>query len=143
TRSPSLTGTFGSSAAEIVACYQAQNEPAGAECALQRSADLRFSDARVVAHRDFNYRISAESAFEDHFNRPAISGLFKGERTEHIGAGGAKRAQITDFQSIYKINQPSSEAIAKHLVPRQCASRISLVQSRTESDVGAAIDDRR
>ena len=65
---------------EIIAHYQAENEPSGADRALQRTADLRFSDTRVVADRDFNHAESSEGAFEDHLNRPAIGGLFEGER---------------------------------------------------------------
>ena len=82
---------------EIIAHYQAENEPGGAERALQRAADLRFSDTRVVAHRDFNHAESTESSFEDHLNRPAVGGLFEGERAEYICAACAKRAEITDL----------------------------------------------
>src|SRR2546429_9216708 len=69
-----------SSVPEIIAHYQAENEPSGADRALQRTADLRFSDTRVVAHRDFNHAACSEGAFEDHLNRPAIGGLFERER---------------------------------------------------------------
>jgi hypothetical protein len=53
----------GSAVPEIIAHYQAENEPSGAERTLQRTADLRFSDARVVADRDFNHAESGEGAF--------------------------------------------------------------------------------
>ena len=66
--------------AEIIAHDQAENEPTGADRALQRTADLRFSDTWVVAHGYFNHAESSQSAFEDHLNRPAIGGLFEGER---------------------------------------------------------------
>src|SRR5882724_6844454 len=69
-----------SSVSEIIAHYQAENEPGGAERALQRTADLRLSDTRVVAHRDFNHSESGQGAFEDHLHRPAIGGRFEGER---------------------------------------------------------------
>ncbi len=85
-----------SSTPEIIAHYQAENEPTGADRALQRAADLRFSDTRVVAHRNFNHAVSSQSAFEDHLNRPAIGRLFEGERAQHICAASAKRAEITD-----------------------------------------------
>src|SRR6266571_3907157 len=75
-----LTVMSGPSTSEIIAHYQAEDEPSGADRALQRTADLRFSDTRVVAHRDFNHAESSEGAFEDHLNRPAIGGLFEGER---------------------------------------------------------------
>src|SRR6266496_1094530 len=87
----------GFSSPEIIAHDQAENEPACAERTFQRAADLRFSDARVIAYRDFNHAESSEGAFEDHFNRPAIGGLFEGERAQYICAGSAKRAEIINF----------------------------------------------
>src|SRR5262249_45835558 len=69
-----------SSPPEIIAQYQAENEPRGAERALQRAADLRCSDTRMVAHRDLDHAKSGQAAFEDHLNRPAVSGFFECER---------------------------------------------------------------
>ena len=66
-----------------------------ADRALQRTADLRFSNTRVVAHRDFNHAESSQHAFKDHLNRPAIGGLFEGERAQYVCTGGAKRAEIS------------------------------------------------
>src|SRR5947209_10045787 len=86
-----------SSVPEIIAHYQAENEPGGADRALQRTADLRFSDTRVVAHRNFNHAESGEGAFEDHLNRPAIGGLFERERAQYIGAASPKRTEVADF----------------------------------------------
>ena len=97
TRASRCTWCPGSSVPEIIAHDQAENEPGGADRALQRAADLRFSDTRVVAHRNFNHAESSEGAFEDHLNRPAIGGFFEGERAQYIGAGSAKRAEISDF----------------------------------------------
>jgi hypothetical protein len=48
---------------KIVTHDQAENEPARAHRALQRTADLRFSDARVVAYRHFNHAVSRDGAF--------------------------------------------------------------------------------
>jgi len=70
----------GRSVPEIIAHDQAKNEPTRADRALQRTADLRFSDTSVVAHRDFHHAESGQGAFEDHLNRPAIGGLFECER---------------------------------------------------------------
>src|ERR1700730_7679112 len=53
----------GSSVPEIIAHYQAENEPSGADRALQRTADLRFSDTRVAADRDFNHAVPGQGAF--------------------------------------------------------------------------------
>src|SRR6266404_5780606 len=69
-----------SSAPKIIAHNQTKNEPTGADRAFQRTADLRFSDAWVVAQRNFNHAVSSQRAFENHLNRPAIGGLFEGER---------------------------------------------------------------
>src|SRR3954463_1537153 len=63
------------SAPEIIAHNQAENAPTSTERTLQRAADFRFSDTRVVAHRDFDDAKSSQSAFEDHLNCPAIGGL--------------------------------------------------------------------
>src|SRR5437868_11464081 len=121
---------------EIIAHYQAENEPSGADRALQRTADLRFSDTRVVAHRDFNHAESSQGAFEDHLNRPAIGGLFEGEREQYVCAASAKRAEITDFQSIEKPDQARGETIPKHLMPRQRPMNALLSQARTQRNIG-------
>src|SRR5579859_2463098 len=70
----------GRSTSEIITHDKAENEPSGAYRALQRTADLRFSDTRVIAHRDFNHAEARQGAFQDHLNGPAICGLFEGER---------------------------------------------------------------
>src|SRR5205814_3841107 len=86
-----------SAVTEIIPRYQAENEPGGADRTLQRAADLRFSDTRMVAYRDFNHAEARECAFENHLDRPAIGGLFEGERAQYIGTASAKRAEIADF----------------------------------------------
>src|SRR2546423_12260962 len=86
-----------SSVPEIIAHNQAENEPSGADRALQRTADLRFSDTRVVAHRDFNHAESSQRAFKDHLNRPAIGGFFERKHAQYICPPSAKGAEITDF----------------------------------------------
>src|SRR5207253_5054937 len=133
----------GSSMPEIIAHDQAENEPSGADRALQRTADLRFSDTRVVAHRNLNHAESSEGAFEDHLNRPAIGGLFEGERAQHICAGSAKRTEIGDFYSIEKPDQAGGETIPKHLMPRQRSSRTPLLEAGTERDVRTPLNDWR
>ena len=74
-----LAVVSGSAMPEIISHYQAENEPTGADRAFQRATDLRFSDTRVVAHRDFNHAESCQGAFQDHLNRPAVGGLFERE----------------------------------------------------------------
>src|ERR1700731_1637280 len=133
----------GSSLPEIIAHYQAENEPGGADRAFQRTADLRFSDTRVVAHRNFNHAESGQGAFEDHLNRPAIGGLFEGECAQHICAGSAKRTEIGDFYSIEKPDQAGGETIPKHLMPRQRSSRTPLLEAGTERDVRTPLNDWR
>src|SRR5262245_11179217 len=71
----------GSSVPEVIAHYQAKNEPGRADRALECTADLRFPDARVVAHRHFDHAESPQGAFENHLDRPAIGGLFEGDAT--------------------------------------------------------------
>ena len=104
---------------EIIAHDQAENEPAGSDCTLQRPADFRFANTRVVAHRNFSHAVSGQGALEDHLNRPAIGGFFECERSQDIGAASTKRAEIADFQSIQKPDQASRETIPKRLMPRQ------------------------
>src|SRR6266567_7096918 len=108
----------GFSMPEIIAHDQAENEPSGPERALQRTADLRFSDTRIVAHRDFNHAESSQGAFEDHLNRPAIGDLFERERAQHICAASAKRAEISNLQAMQEPNQAGGETIPKYLMPR-------------------------
>src|SRR5438094_8172816 len=120
---------------EIIAHYQAENEPTGADRALQRTADLRFSDTRVVAHRDFNHAEASERAFQDHLNRPAVSVFFECERAQYICAGSAKRTEVGDLQSVQNSDQAGCETITNPLMPRQRLCRISLVQARAERDI--------
>src|SRR5262249_15547542 len=70
----------GSSAPKIIPHDQAEDEPTRAERTLQRTADLRFPDTRIIARRDFNDAESRQGTFEDHLNCPAIGGLFESER---------------------------------------------------------------
>src|SRR5262249_17865825 len=70
----------GSSAPKIIPHDQAEDEPTRAERTLQRTADLRFPDTRIIAHWDFNDAESRQHTFEDHLNCPAIGGLFESER---------------------------------------------------------------
>ena len=44
---------------KIIPCHQAENEPGSTDRPFERAADLRFSDTRIVAHRDFNHAESA------------------------------------------------------------------------------------
>src|SRR5579864_897519 len=104
---------------EIIAHDQAENAPGGSDSALQCAADLRFSDARVVAHRDFNHAESSQGAFDDHLRRPAVGGLFQGERAQYICAAGAKRAEISELHAIQEPDEAGGETISKRLMPRQ------------------------
>src|SRR4029077_11797500 len=66
----------GASVSEIIAYYQAENEPTGADRAPQGTADLRFPNTRVVAHWDLNHAESGQRAFQDHLHRPAVRSFF-------------------------------------------------------------------
>src|ERR1700733_7856527 len=129
--------------AKIISRDQAEDEPRGADRALERAADLRFSDTRIIAHRDFNHGESSQGAFEDTLNRPAIGGLFEGERAQHIGAASAKRTEITDFQSIERPDQSGGETIAEHLMPGQRTVRTRFPQAGAERDVRTSLNDWR
>jgi len=128
---------------KIIAHYQAENEPGGADRALQRTADLRFSDTRVVAHRDFKHAESSQGPFEDHLNRPTVGGLFEHERAQYVGASGAKWAEIPNVYSIEKPDQAGGQTIPKHLMPRQRSSRTLPLQAGTERDVRTPLRDWR
>src|SRR5579871_228323 len=132
---------------EIILHDQAENEPRRSHCPLQRAADLGFSDAWVVAYRDFNHAVSSQGAFEDHLHRPAIRSLLERERAQHIGAASAKRAKVADLDSIQKPDHASGETIPKRLMPGQSSSRTRSVQARTERNIRApsrwTINDRR
>src|SRR6516164_2175184 len=86
--------------AEIISYDQAEYEPSGSDRALQCAADLRFSDARVVADGDFNNAESRQGAFQDHFNGPAVGCFFERKRSKLICARGAKRAEICNLQAV-------------------------------------------
>jgi len=62
---------------------------------------------------------------------------------QYIGAGSAKRTQITDFYSIQNPNQARGETITKRLMPRQRPSRTPPVQAGTERDVRTPLDNWR
>ena len=132
-----------SSAPEVIAHNQAENEPSGTHRALQGTAYLGFSDTRVVAYGNFDDAKSGQCAFEDHLNCPAIGGLLQSERAQYIGAGSAKGAEIADVYFVEKPDQASGETIPKHLMPRHCPSRVLLVQAGTERDVRAPLRDWR
>src|SRR5207302_9540429 len=85
---------------EIIAHDTAQNEPRSRDRALNRTADFRFADTRMIAHRNFNNPKSGDSAFQDYFHSPSVRGLFDGQSAKHIGARGAKRPQISDLHAI-------------------------------------------
>src|SRR5207248_1526427 len=114
---------------KIITHDQAENEPTRPQCALQCAADLRFSDARIIAHRNFNQAISGQRTFENHLNRPAISGFFEGKRAQYVCSGGAERAEVAYLETIKNPNQKSGEMIAKCLMPGQRPIRISLMQT--------------
>src|SRR5207248_10588463 len=107
----------------------AQDEPSSPNRALQRTADLRFSDTRVVAHWDFNHAETSQRAFEDHLNRPPIGGFFQRERAKYVGAAGAKRPEIAEFYSIEKPDALGGETTTNPLSRRQHRDRTSAVEA--------------
>src|SRR5689334_15274464 len=103
---------------KIIAHDPAQDEPRCSYGAFYRTANFGLSNARVVAHRDFHDAKSSDCPFQDHFHRPAVGSLFKGEGVQHICAAGAKRTEITNLHAIQKPDQARGEAIAERLMPR-------------------------
>src|SRR5260370_24741717 len=96
----------------------AQGAPRGPSRALQRTDNLGFSKAGLVAARVFHEAKSRHGSFRDHFHRPAVGSLFKGEGAQHIRAAGAKRTEVTDLYAVQKPDQAGGEVIAEGLVPR-------------------------
>src|SRR5215471_8233464 len=88
------------SALKIIAHDPAQDEPCCPRGALQRTADFRSSDTRIVTHRDFNDTEPSERGFQDHLHRPTVCGFFQRERAKHMCAPGAKRAKISDLHAV-------------------------------------------
>src|SRR6516162_4821678 len=88
------------SAHEIIAYDQAENEPCRSNRASECPTDLRFADARIVAHRDLDNPESAKRGLQDHLNCPAVRVLFQRELLQDICTRGAKRPQIADSLTI-------------------------------------------
>src|SRR5215472_9247853 len=80
------------SALKIIAHDPAQNEPCRPRRALQRTADFRFSDTRIVTHRDFNDTVSSQGGFQDHLHCPTVCGFLQRESAKYMCAPGPKRA---------------------------------------------------
>src|SRR6185437_7653298 len=92
----------GLSALKIIAHDTAQNEPGRSHCSLHRAADFGFSNARVVAHRNFNNAESRKGALQDHFNRPAVGVLLERKSMQDICTRRAERSEVTDFHGKQK-----------------------------------------
>ena len=102
-----------SSLAKIVAQNASENEPRRTEGSADRAADLRFSDAWVIAHRNLNDAEPLQRAFQNNFHGPAISGFFECERTKNIRARGAERAEVRDPLLKQKRDQARCEPVSK------------------------------
>src|SRR5262249_29845594 len=90
----------GPSTLKIIAHDPAQDEPCCAYRAFHRAADFGFSNAWIVTHRDFNNTKSCDGALHDHFDGPAIGGLFERQCVKHISASGAERTEIADLYAV-------------------------------------------
>src|ERR1700744_2376030 len=106
-----------SSLAKIVAQNPSENEPGRAKRAANRPADLRFSNARVVAHRNLYNPEPLQRAFQNNFHRPSVSRLFERKRTQNIRACRAERAEVRDPLLKQKRDQSRSKPVAKCGVP--------------------------
>src|SRR5215472_2523817 len=105
------------SALKIIAHDPAENEPRCSHGALQRTADFRFPDARMIAHRNFNDAESGEDTFHDHFHRPSVGGLFERECAKRTCASGPKRPEVRDLQTVEKMDQARRHPISESGMP--------------------------
>src|SRR5215831_13871534 len=104
---------------KVVAHNPAKDEPCRSHRALHRTADLRFPDARVIAHRDLDDATSRARALQEHLHRPPVGGLLEREGMQHVGAPGAKRAEVADLQTVEKPDQTGCEAVTECGMPGQ------------------------
>ena len=102
-----------SSMPKIIAHDPTEDEPRRSNRAPHRTADLRFSDARIVAHRHFNDAESPERTFQDYFHRPAVrvSSRSSARSTSARPARNGPRSLI--LHAVQKPDQASREAIAE------------------------------
>src|SRR5215467_171066 len=117
---------------KIITHDTAEDEPRCANRALQRPANFGFPDAWVVAHRDFHDAKARDGAFQNHFDGPAVCSFFQREGLQHFCAGSAERAKVANAYAIQDPDQPSGEAIAERLVPRQRAGIVVAAEARAK-----------
>src|SRR5271167_4179299 len=84
----------GPSMPKIIAHYQREDEPRRSHCAPQRTANLRFPNARIVAHWHLNDAESPERTFQNYFNRPAVRVLLEVKPAEDICSPGTERSKV-------------------------------------------------
>ena len=79
---------------KIIAHYQGEDEPRRSDCAPQRTANLRFPDAGIIAHWHLNDAESRERTFQNYLNRPAVRVLLEVKPVKDICTPGAERSQV-------------------------------------------------
>ena len=79
---------------KIIAHYQGKDEPCRSDCAPQRTANLRFPNARIIAHRHLDDAESTERTFQNYFDRPAVRVLLELKPAKDICAPGAERSKV-------------------------------------------------
>src|SRR5215831_7666610 len=97
------------STTKIIAHDAAQNEPRSSQRALDRTADFRFPDARMIAHGNLNDAESGQGALQIHLDRPSVGRLLERKSGKHIGTRGAEWPQITDLHTIQDSDQSGSK----------------------------------
>src|SRR5690349_18015647 len=85
----------GPSMPKIMPHYQGEDAPRRSDGASQRTANLRFPNARIIAHRYLNDAEPAERTFQYYFHRPAVGVLLELKPAKDICSPGAERSEVT------------------------------------------------
>src|SRR6267142_7207909 len=78
----------GPSTPKIISHDQGEDEPCRSQSPPQRTANLRFPNARIITHRHLNDTESRERPFQNYFNRPAIRVLLELKPAKDICSPG-------------------------------------------------------
>src|SRR5215472_3293143 len=107
----------GPSTAEIIQRDPAEDEPRRSEGFSERTADFRFPDAWMIAHRNLDDAETLDRPPENQFNGPTVRCFFQFDRAQDFGAGGAERTKVADLDSVEVRNQAGREPIAEAGMP--------------------------
>ena len=117
----------GASRSKIINYDAAENEPCRSNRASHRTADLRFPDARIIADRHLDNPESTQSALQDHFNGPAVGGLFEREFTQAPGEQG----KAGEASTVAPLIRPIGAAESSELLAIQSADELDVKVTAT------------